>query len=110
MAKKIYTLQHYKMNINDEEVWQFAIVAYPTFGNALNVFGKSYCSEIKLCIEEFMSSRAEARRELEKIEKYMLETRRKIFNYKDYGSPEDYNWDWNEEERTNYGTLKNKEQ
>ena len=55
MAKNIYTLQQYKMNINGEEFFFFTTEYYLTeYENALFSFGKStICEDIKPFSETF---------------------------------------------------------
>ena len=106
MAKNIYTLQHYKMNINGEETWSFEIKTYSTYANILHSWGKSICKGLEPCIEEFIPSKKEAFERKKDMGEYMLGTGRKLWNYQKLGMHRDYNWEYDETERSYIGTPK----
>lgn len=111
MAKNIYTLQQYVLKINNKEVHYFEIKAYKAeYENALFSFGKSnYCSKIKPYTEDFLTSKKRGEEWKQGLEESIKKCEDyELYNYKQHGFLEDYNWQWNEEERTNYGTLKEK--
>lgn len=100
MARNIYTLQHYKFIIGGKEVWDFQVKAYQTGRNWKKYFGESYYTYVEPCIEEFFTSRAEARRAKEQYEKYMLKTNREIWDYRKHGTTNYYTW-----EKGDYGSY-----
>lgn len=107
MAKNIYTLQHYKMKINDKEVWHFQVKGYSTDWNALYHFGEGICKGLKPCIEEFQISRKEAINRKKDMEEYMLKTGREIYDQKKHGLLSiDYTWAYDKTERAYIGALK----
>lgn len=106
MAKNIYTFQQYILNINGKQVWIFRVKAYPKNNNALFTFGKSEYGNITPYSENFLSSKKEGEQRKESMEKYMLETGREVWGYRKHGLLNDYTWEFNEEDRTNYATPK----
>lgn len=113
MAKNIYTLQQYVFKINNKEVHYFEIKAYKAeYENALFSFGKSnLCSKIKPYTEDFTITRKRAEEWKQGLEKSVEKCKDyELYNYKQHGFLEDYNWEWNEQKRINYGTKKEKEQ
>lgn len=111
MAKNIYTLQQYKLIIDNKEVWLFEVRAYSTDWNALHYFGNGICKGLKPCIEELQVSKKEAINRKKDMEEYMLKTGREIYNQNKHGLLSiDYTWAYDEETKTNVGTLKEREQ
>lgn len=106
MAKNIYTLQHYKMKINNKEVWHFQAKGYSTDWNALHHFGEGICKGLRPCIEEFQISRKEAIKRKKEMEEYMLKTGREIYDQEKYGIIYmNWNWTYDETEGAYIGTL-----
>lgn len=113
MAKNIYTLQQYVFKINNKEVHYFEIKAYKVgYENALFSFGKSnLCSKIKPYTEDFTITKKQAEEYKKGLEQSVEKCKDyELYNYKQHGFLEDYSWEWNEKERINYGTKKEREQ
>lgn len=107
MAKNVYTLQHYKLIIDNKEVWLFEVRAYSTDWNALYYFGEGICKGLKPCIEELQISRKEAIKRKKEMEEYMLKTGREICDQNKHGLLSiDYTWAYDEIERAYVGKLK----
>lgn len=106
MAKNFYTLQEYIMKINGKEVVEFRVKAYKQHYNALFTFGKSEYGKITPYAEEFLTSKKEGEERKQKMEQFLLDTGREVWNYKKHGVFEDYTWEFNKKDRVNYGTLK----
>ena len=107
MAKNVYTLQHYKLIIDNKEVWLFEVRAYSTDWNALYYFGTGICKGLKPCIEELQVNKKEATERKKDMEEYMLKTDREIYDYKKHGLLSiDYTWEYDETECAYIGTLK----
>ena len=92
MARNIYTLQHYKFIIGGKQIWDFQVKGYQTGRNWKNDFGQSYYAYVEPCIEEFFISRDEAQEARERMERYMLDTKRELNDFKKHGSTYDYTW------------------
>ena len=107
MAKNIYTLQHYKMIIDNKEVWYFDVRGYSTDWNALYHFGEGIGKDLKPLIEEFQTSRKAAIERKKDMEEYMLKTGREIYDYKKHGILYmDYFWTYDEAEKAYVGKSK----
>lgn len=113
MAKNIYTLQQYKMIINGEEFFHFTTKYYLTeYENALFSFGKSnICEDIKPFSETFQTNKKQAEETRKGLENsFESDPDYKLWYFTKQGAFSDYDWQWNEEERINYGIKKEKEQ
>ncbi len=109
MNKKIYTLQQYKMVINGEEFFHFTTKYYLTeYENALFSFGKStICKDIRPFSETFQTNKKQAEEVKKGLENsFDSDPDYKLWHFTEQGAFSDYDWQWNEEEKTNYGTLK----
>lgn len=111
MNKKIYTLQQYKMIINGKEVFYFTTEYYlAEYENALFSFGKStICKDIKPFAEIFQINKKQAEMARAGLENCFIRDQDcELWTFSQHGVFSDYDWQWNEEERANYGTLKEK--
>lgn len=111
MNKKIYTLQQYKMIINGKEVFYFTTEYYLTeYENALFSFGKStICKDIKPFAEIFQINKKQAEMARAGLENcFERDPDCELWTFSQHGAFSDYDWQWNEEEKANYGTLKEK--
>lgn len=109
MAKNIYTLQQYIFKINDKEVHFFEIKAYKAeYENALFSFGKSnLCSKIKPYAEDFLTSKKQGEEWKQGLEKSVEKCKDyELYNYEQHGFLNNYDWKYDEETKTNIGTLK----
>lgn len=111
MNKKIYTLQQYKMIINGKEVFYFTTEYYlAEYENALFSFGKStICKDIKPFAEIFQINKKQAEMARAGLENcFVRDPDCELWTFSQHGAFSDYDWQWNEEEKANYGTLKEK--
>lgn len=109
MNKKIYTLQQYKMNINGKEVFYFTTEYYLTeYENALFSFGKStICKDIKPFAEIFQINKKQAEMARAGLENcFERDPDCELWTFSQHGAFSDYDWQWNEEEKANYGTKR----
>lgn len=109
MAKNIYTLQQYKMIINGETFFHFTTKNYlAEYENALFSFGKSTsCEGIKPSSETFQATKRQAEENKKGLDNsFEGDPDYKLWHFSEQGVFNDYDWEWNEEERANYGTLK----
>lgn len=112
MSSNIYTLQQYKMVINGEEFFHFTTKYYLTeYENALFSFGKSTsCEDIRPFSETFQANKKQAeivRKDLEDC--FESDPDYKLWYFTEQGAFSDYDWQWNEEEKANYGIKKGEE-
>ena len=109
MSKSIYTLQQYKMIIDGEEFFHFTTKYYlAEYENALFSFGKStICKDIRPFSETFQAGKRQAEETRKGLENsFEADPDYKLWYFTKQGAFSDYDWQWNEETKTNIGTLK----
>lgn len=97
------------MIINGKEVFYFTTEYYlAEYENALFSFGKStICKDIKPFAEIFQINKKQAEMARAGLENcFIRDPDCELWTFSQHGAFSDYDWQWNEEERVNYGTRK----
>ena len=97
------------MVINGEEFFHFTTKYYlAEYENALFSFSKSTSREdIKPFSETFQANKRQSEENRKGLENsFESDPDYKLWYFSQQGAFSDYDWQWNEEEKANYGTLK----
>ena len=111
MNKKSIHYNNIKWLLTVKKFFYFTTEYYlAEYENALFSFGKStICKDIKPFAEIFQINKKQAEMARAGLENcFIRDPDCELWTFSQHGAFSDYDWQWNEEEKANYGTLKEK--
>lgn len=109
--KYIYTMQEYKLKINDKIVWYFRVQGYKVGYSLLSAYEANKKAGMLLpCVEYFLESKTSGIFKIAGLQNMVKENGDEVYDTDVYGLLSNYDWKYDEETKTNVGTLKEREQ
>lgn len=106
MAKSIFTLRQYKLNINNKIVRIFQVHKYRTgYDMIQHYFDNKKAGMLLPCTEYFVESKKSGENLVWSLEDIARENSEEVYDISVHGSLHKYDWSYNEEDKTNYATL-----
>lgn len=109
--KYIYTMQEYKLKINDKIVWYFRVQGYKVGYSLLSAYEANKKAGMLLpCVEYFLESKTSGIFKIAGLQNMVKENGDEVYDTDVHGLLSNYDWKYDEETKTNVGTLKEREQ
>ena len=106
--KYIYTMREYKLKINDKIVWYFRVQGYKVGYSLLSAYeaNKKKAGMLLPCVEYFLESKTSGISKIAGLQNMVKEDGDEVYDIDVHGSLNNYDWRYDEETKTNIGTLK----
>lgn len=105
--KYIYTMQEYKLKINDKIVWYFRVQGYKVGYSLLSAYEANKKSWNAFTLRGiFLESKTSGISKITGLQNMVKEDGDEVYDTDVHGLLSNYDWKYDEETKTNIGTLK----